>query len=324
MVNDISKKLTIKNEHNTSLFRDTHILQPPMRFEMANTFTANIESKPKNKKNFFIDGDEDIVAINNSVHFNMIYCGACRYIQNTMQNKNLYQTNRKIKHSFWLAQTEVTQELYEMINHLGNKTFNIKSQYEIHPKKPIHNVSFYDAIEFCNLLSNLEGLDACYKIKYFAQKEANKTTNPSILCDFNKNGYRLPSYLEWNYVYHEMIDGIKKDTNHNSYKLEDYAWYNHNFIGQIQIQDVAIQAVATKKPSTRCFYDLIGNVSEWCWNEYTPIENGSYHYNVGGSWRSLFTSQLINNYLEQKEIVALTDGNSQRFDIGFRLARTQT
>ncbi|WP_366946814.1 SUMF1/EgtB/PvdO family nonheme iron enzyme [Desulfosporosinus nitroreducens] len=53
------------------------------------------------------------------------------------------------------------------------------------------NVSWYDAISFCNLLSKECGLEECYT---FDHKGSN------VFCDWNAIGYRLPTDAEWQYA----------------------------------------------------------------------------------------------------------------------------
>ncbi len=321
MIDDISKKLFIRNKKHLSFFVDTHTLDKPKQFDISNTFTINAQAKTNKQKNFFNNGDMDLVNINGNIHFNMIYCGACEYTQKWKYNGYIHQFDQKLKYSFWLGQIEVTQELYKAIYSLGDKTFTIDQYPEFeHPEKPIHNVSFYDAIEFCNLLSNLQGLESCYKIdvQQTKQNQPNRIEKAKVSCDFTKNGYRLPSDLEWKYAYLEMINEMNKDTNPHLYKLDDYAWHHGNSNQQIQ-------QIATKKPSAMGFYDLIGNVSEWCYAPYDSSLLESYNNisRMGGSWHTIFDEKLVSEYLEESKISDLAQLNKPRYDTGFRLARTQ-
>ena len=73
---------------------------------------------------------------------------------------------QEIKEPFMLGETEVTQELFEMV--MG---FNY-SEWKGSNKNPVERVSWYDCLEFCNKLSNYFGLGCCYMLrdKIFSNK----------------------------------------------------------------------------------------------------------------------------------------------------------
>ena len=101
------------------------------------------------------------------------------------QKGNLTEIERKIEvKPFLLAKYPVTKSLYEVISHkiLGNIEMN---------STPIVNVSWYDAILFCNQLSKECRFNECYT---FEQNGSN------VFCDWNANGYRLPTDAEWQYA----------------------------------------------------------------------------------------------------------------------------
>src|ERR1035437_5514029 len=55
------------------------------------------------------------------------------------------------------------------------------------PEKPVEQVDWYHAVLFCNMRSLKEGLKPCYDWK-------------TLACDYNANGYRLPTEAEWEYA----------------------------------------------------------------------------------------------------------------------------
>lgn len=114
---------------------------------------------------------------------------------------------------------------------------------------PACQIKWEDAINFCNELSKLDGRKPCYsEIEY------------KITCNFNANGYRLPTEAEWNYA---ALGGINHDnyTYSGSDDIDEVAWYKDN-------SDKHLHEVATKKPNSLGIYDMTGNVWEWCWEEY--------------------------------------------------------
>ncbi|MFB6588843.1 formylglycine-generating enzyme family protein [Bacillus thuringiensis] len=156
---------------------------------------------------------------------------------------------------FLLAKYAVTTELYDAIT---NSTLNnIENTH-----KPVVNISWNDAIAFCNVLSKKVGLKEYYSISDGGQ---------IVKCNLDSNGYRLPSEAEWQYA-------CKAGTTGYTYgKLHDIAWYNENSNGQIH-------DVGQKEPNSWGLYDMLGNVWEWCYDLYDEKVYGSYRIFRGGSW----------------------------------------
>ncbi|KIV75359.1 MULTISPECIES: formylglycine-generating enzyme family protein [Bacillus] len=156
---------------------------------------------------------------------------------------------------FLLAKYVVTAELYYAITNRalnGNENGN----------KPVVNISWHDAIAFCNLLSKIAGFTEYYSIQDDGKK---------VSCNLHSNGYRLPSEAEWQYA-------CKANTTGYTYgALEKIAWYNENSSGQIH-------DVGKKEPNAWGLYDMLGNVWEWCYDLYDETVYGSYRIFRGGSW----------------------------------------
>ncbi|MED0905709.1 formylglycine-generating enzyme family protein [Bacillus nitratireducens] len=156
---------------------------------------------------------------------------------------------------FLLAKYAVTMELYDAIT---NNTSNIFKDNN----KPVVNISWNNAIAFCNLLSKKAGLKEYYSISDNGQK---------VSCNVHSNGYRLPSEAEWQYA-------CKAGTTGYIYgELKEIAWYNENSDGHIH-------DVGKKEPNAWGLYDMLGNVWEWCYDLYDEKVYGSYRIFRGGSW----------------------------------------
>ncbi|MGH0562837.1 formylglycine-generating enzyme family protein [Bacillus cereus] len=156
---------------------------------------------------------------------------------------------------FLLAKYVVTIELYDgIINSTCNDYKN--------SNKPVVNISWYDAITFCNSLSKTAGLTEFYSIQDDGKK---------VSCNLHSNGYRLPSEAEWQYACKAGAPGYTYG------ELQKIAWYNENSNGQIQ-------DVGKKEPNAWGLYDMLGNVWEWCYDLYDEKVYGSYRIFRGGSW----------------------------------------
>ena len=186
--------------------------------------------------------------------------------------------------SFYMCRHEVTQKEYE-------KIMKDNPSYFKGDNRPVEKVSWYDAVEYCNALSSSQGLDPCYKINKYIT-DPNKTSvydeeKWTVTCDFNANGYRLPTEAEWEFA----AGGGNSSENYEysgSNDIGSVAWYYRN-CGD------TTHDVMTKKPNELGLYDMSGNVFEWCWDWYgiyssnsqtNPFgaSSGSKRVNRGGSW----------------------------------------
>jgi len=168
------------------------------------------------------------------------------------------ETEIEIEHAFLLGATTVTQELYNAVMKTNPSYYKggwggLPADADM-SKHPIENMSIYEAIEFCNKLSKLQGLDPFYTLKSYP--DANKfPKRQEIGIVSNSKGYRLPEEKEWGYAAKAGTENRWAGTDDES-KLEEYAWFGGN---SFAIESSA-QLVATKKPNEWGFYDMSGNV----------------------------------------------------------------
>jgi len=155
-------------------------------------------------------------------------------------------------------------------------------------RRPVINVSWWDALAYCNWLSEKEKLPKAYDDEgNLLDKDGRITTDPSKVL-----GYRLPTEAEWEYA----ARGGKKSKGYKysgSDNADDVAWYASN-------SKSMTQEVGTKLPNELGLYDMSGNVWEWCsdwYGSYYGFEqtnpyskNGSGYVLRGGSWFSNVSS----------------------------------
>jgi len=210
----------------------------------------------------------------------------------------------EISRSYGISETEVTQGQYQAV--MGTNPSQFQDQKDS-ANRPVENVSWQDAVEYCNLLSMMEGLTVCYE----ADGESVKW--PSGL---DCKGYRLPTEAEWEYAARAEEGTIYSGSN----QPEEVAWFSKN-------SDSSTHAVKGKKPNQWGLYDLSGNVYEWVWDEYGTYPAGAQKDPTGplldGSKRVLRGGSWVNDARGVRVAyrVRVAPGLRNRI-VGFRLARS--
>ena len=120
---------------------------------------------------------------------------------------------------------------------------------------PVSLVSWFDAIHYCNWLSEQEGLTPAYMIN-----------GNDVIWNRNANGYRLPTEAEWEYACRAGTTtpfnvGWNITSDQANYNAEHP--YNGNPGGEYRAQAIE---VGSFEPNAWGLYDMHGNVLEWCWN----------------------------------------------------------
>lgn len=157
--------------------------------------------------------------------------------------------------AFRLAPYPVTRELYHTIR--GEAPASSAG-----PRTPVTEISWNEAVRFCNLLSRESGLRPCYST-------GDDPDGLDVACDWRADGYRLPSEAEWEYACRAGTSGVRYGD------LDEIAWHDGNSGG-------AVHDVATRTPNAWGLHDMIGNVWEWCWDLYDPEVYGPYRVFRGG------------------------------------------
>jgi len=208
---------------------------------------------------------------------------------------------------FWVGQFQVTQALWQSV--MGSNP-----SYCIGPGRPVESVTWFDAVQFCNALSERDGFEPAYKIKGERVKWRHNG---------NVNGYRLLTEAEWEYCARGNQDFRYAGSNSAS----EVAWYDTDWAAEVwgPTGDVP-HVVGQKDPNGFELYDMSGNVYEWVWDwigDYSPkdqtnptgINNAEERGKRGGSAD------------DEPEALEVSSRSGEEPDedcssLGFRIART--
>jgi len=162
--------------------------------------------------------------------------------------------------TIYMSKFLVTQALYK--SWMGTNPSNFKGE-----QLPVENVSWYDAAEFCNRLSE-QFKETREKKRYIRDKEKR------LIEDITKKGFRLPTEAEWEYAARGGKDGKGFDYS-GSNNIDEVAWYWEN-------SDRRTHPVGQLKPNELGLFDMSGNVWEWCedWRD----NDKTSRVLRGGSW----------------------------------------
>lgn len=209
----------------------------------------------------------------------------------------------KLTHPFALSETEVTQAQYRTVMRENPSQFKDKPDSA---DRPVEQVSWLDAVRYCNKLSEREGLKPCYQIQ----------GDEVRWLDSRCAGYRLPTEAEWEYA--ARADQSYEYAGSND--LDSVAWHGPNAQNETH-------PVATKNANSWFLHDLSGNVWEWVWDRYHDSYAGAEKLDPTGPQKG--ENRVVRGgsyFLEAGDArVANRDWSapSDRFrNYGFRLAKS--
>jgi uncharacterized repeat protein (TIGR02543 family) len=222
---------------------------------------------------------------------------------------------------FYMGKYQVTQEQYEAV--MGTNPSNSSSNPasgEVQEKRPVEKVTWYDAVEFCNKLSEREGLQTVYTISGRTPSTGYPITSATVTADWGKNGYRLPTEAQWEYA----AKGGSTPGNYTyagSNTIGDVAWYSGN-------SGSKTHEVGKLAPNGLGLCDMSGNVWEWCWDWYGGYEDKDQTDPVGAATDG-YRVMRGGNWYDSAEAARLVIRGSYNPSIGesnngFRLVRMGT
>jgi formylglycine-generating enzyme required for sulfatase activity len=220
---------------------------------------------------------DEKTSISNSIGMTLVLIPAGEFLMGSPEADRDAQDDERPQHPvritrpFYLGATEVTQGQYRAL--MGENPSFFKGSDDL----PVERVSWNDAIEFCNKLSEREGLKPYY--------QGGERTESAA------EGYRLPTEAEWEYAC-RAGSNARYNFGDDAGALASFGWCDAT-------SGNATHPVRQKRPNDWGLFDMHGNVWEWCGDAYDagyyrksktadpagPLEAES-RVNRGGAWSS--------------------------------------
>ena len=252
----------------------------------------------------------------------MVFVKGGKFLMGSPESEN-WRSSDETQHEvtlgdFWMARCEVTQREYSALMHDNPSTF--RGDF-----LPVENVTWLEAVRFCNAKSESEGMTPVYTID-----------GAKVSWNLAADGYRLPTEAEWEYscragtttpfnVEHSIAVDESNYYGHYPYEIEENYFTQHKLSTRPGVYRGETVKVGSFPPNKLGLYDTHGNVGEFCWDVYAPYakgkstnptgpESGTRRVNRGGGWND-FAKNIRSAYR------AAAPQEWRMYNVGFRVAR---
>lgn len=336
-----------KNNGRFRISTQQHILEARAKGYKSRTFTITPDKEFSQKLDIVLQREKHKTSKSKAQYLTqaghkMIFIPAAEFLMGSVKNEIGRRSNERLKkikitQNYYLSDKEINNSQYRMFKP-SHDSGSAASQSLNEKQQPVVNVSWNDAAKYCNWLSLKEGLQPYYK-----EINGEMTAKNSLADGKSGKGYRLPFESEWSYAARVsqrkkierfpwsgsypplMLSGNFADESAVAYLSSIIKGYNDKYIVSAPV------GLFVKNPAG--FYDMGGNVSEWCHDFYSTntaltvglknsdqinvdprgAETGSHHVVRDSSWRDASITEL--------RLAHRSYSLRAQDDIGFRIAR---
>jgi formylglycine-generating enzyme required for sulfatase activity len=175
--------------------------------------------------------------------------------------------------SFYMAKFEVTKALWDEVRTWGlaNGYTDLQTGAGKAANHPVHSISWYDMVKWCNARSQKEGLTPCYTTSNVTYKTGD---NDTVACNWSALGYRLPTEAEWEQAARGGVIGQRfpwGDTiTHALVNYDNDESLTRGFHATYATGNMPYTSpVGSFTANGYGLYDMTGNVLDWCWDRYS-------------------------------------------------------
>jgi formylglycine-generating enzyme required for sulfatase activity len=296
---------------------------------------ARTENRPRD------EGVPSAKTLSNSIGMKLALIPAGEFQMGAADGEEKAQNEEKPKHRmritkpFYLGTYEVTQGEFERVigrnpsyfSTRGGGKANVSGQDT--DRFPVESVSWYDAVEFCNKLSESENRPPYYRMTTVGRYYADGSIKAADVAVAGGNGYRLPTEAEWEYA---CRAGTTTPFHFGTALNGNEANSDGNFPYGTTEKGAHLERTTTvgsfNRPNAFGLHDMHGNVWEWCWDRYgedyyrkSPESDpagpslGSFRVLRGGGWYAKADYCRAAHRFWGTPVY-------ESFDMGFRLARS--